>query len=103
MHAVGALAGKCYTSTEPEYIFDVCLFSRATQRPRAMGLSARTVHLGKQWRWAQEGSRGLLSNGDPCPMGTLRSLSVLFECGLTEELGRVREPAMCTYTTTLST
>merc|ERR1712083_921996 len=99
MHALGALAGKCYTKADPEYTFEVCLFSKATQTAHG----ARTVHLGRQWGWTEEGARGLLSGGDPCPMGTPRSLEILFECAIIEELGRVREPSTCTYMTTLST
>ena len=101
--AFGALAGSCWKSADGEYAYEVCLYSGhgATQRPRHGGAAHS---LGRQWRWSVPGSRGVLSGGDACPAGVVRSIEVAFACGAEgEALSAVRETSTCVYAVTLST
>ena len=56
MPAYGALGGKCLTSEQGEYEYEVCPFRSARQKQRGGG---RSFSLGSQWRWAPLRS--------PCP------------------------------------
>lgn len=109
--ALAALAGRCFAARDAEYSYELCLYGKgATQRGN--NGKGRSFSLGKRWEWvslgAGDGSApravvGAMRGGDMCFGGTARSLSVRFECGETEALGRVQEQSTCAYAATLST
>jgi hypothetical protein len=109
--ALAALAGRCFTARDGDYSYELCLYAKgATQRGN--NGKGRSFSLGKKWEWvslgAGDGSApgsfvGAMRGGDICYGGSARSLSVRFECGETEALGRVQEPSTCAYAATLST
>eukprot|EP00965_Chrysotila_dentata_P155303 5130806-Pleurochrysis_carterae.AAC.2 len=101
-HALAGLAGKCFSAPEDsEYVYDVCLYTRATQRPKKK--TSQSIRLGVRWEWIEVGAHGRLSGGDRCPAGQLRSLDISFVCSDREWLSQLREPSTCAYTTVLST
>ncbi|EOD12296.1 hypothetical protein EMIHUDRAFT_78643 [Emiliania huxleyi CCMP1516] len=84
-----------------EYEYEVCLYSRATQRGRGKGKAA--FSLGREWAWETAGAVGVLRGGDKCGAGPKRSVRITFECAESEKLGPVSERSTCAYATTLAT
>lgn len=109
--ALGALAGRCFTARDREYNYELCLFGKgATQRGN--NGKGRHFSLGRKWEWTNLGTgdvrgmrsiTGVMEGGDSCFGGISRSLTVHFECGEVEALGRILEPSTCAYSVTLST
>jgi protein kinase C substrate 80K-H len=109
--ALAALAGRCFAARDGDYSYQLCLYEKgATQRGN--NGKGRAFSLGRKWEWVSLGADGgsaprvvvgTMRGGDICFGGTARSLSVRFECGETEALGRVQEQSTCAYAATLST
>lgn len=99
--AFGALSGRCFKVAGGEYEYEVCLYSRATQRGRGKGKAA--FSLGREWAWETAGAVGVLRGGDKCGAGPKRSVRITFECAESEKLGPVSERSTCAYATTLAT
>lgn len=109
--AFATLVGKCFQTSQHEYVYEVCLFDKATQTKRG----SKPTSLGKRWAWRQGGGQGgghangvvagALSGGERCwAVNIDRSLHVLFECWAhPEALGHVSERSPCVYEATLRT
>ena len=96
-----ALYDKCFSKQIQQYEYEVCLYSRATQRGRGKGKAA--FSLGREWAWETAGAVGVLRGGDKCGAGPKRSVRITFECAESEKLGPVSERSTCAYATTLAT
>lgn len=102
--AFGALAGKCFHDRTDEYLYEVCLYNKATQ-----GKHGTATSLGRSWAWRSgpHGTNplGVLTGGDHCHGANVaRSLQIRFECSADgDALGHVSERSPCVYEVALKT
>ena len=107
--AFRALEGVCARDESGEYIYEVCLYKSATQKPRQRR-NGHAVSLGHLWQWQPPvaGSTavvGVLTGGEMCHGANVqRSLIVMFECvAHGEKLSHVAERSTCVYEARLHT
>ncbi|XP_003742901.1 glucosidase 2 subunit beta [Galendromus occidentalis] len=93
-----SLHGECFELRDREYIYKMCPFDKSSQRSRIDGIE---TSLG---RWASWEARGEIKHagmkfigGAECWKGPARSVLVVLECGLTNELISASEPSRCEY------
>lgn len=93
-----ALHGQCIEMTDREYIYKLCPFDRASQRPKDGGSE---TSLGRWGRWTggetSKYSRQKYEGGATCWNGPARSVEVNMKCGLSNELLSAAEPNRCEY------
>ena len=58
--AYRALEGLCLRSEAAEYIYELCLFHRATQKSGRSSHSHATTSLGSTWQWRRRGSQHVI-------------------------------------------
>ncbi|KAF0305866.1 Glucosidase 2 subunit beta [Amphibalanus amphitrite] len=102
--AFAALYQQCFTLENREYEYKLCVFDKATQKPRSGGVE---TSLGKWDSWERPEQTGytqqLYNNGQQCWNGPKRSAHVTFACGEETRVLDVTEPAKCEYKFSLET
>jgi len=86
--ALSHLDGICLELSSPEYSYKVCPYGEAHQS---------NVRLGTFEALQDEEDTMLFTGGQPCGGGPRRQLTLVFECGESDELMSVEEPEMCKY------
>ena len=100
------LHGQCFDLTDREYVYQLCPFDRAIQRPKDGGAE---TSLGRWGSWLESpadasGEAGVkkyhrmkYSGGATCWNGPARSVDVTLHCGLENRLSSASEPSRCEY------
>ncbi|KAM5532645.1 hypothetical protein V8D89_013689 [Ganoderma adspersum] len=98
------LAGTCIEKEVGDYIYEVCLFDEARQKPIKGG---QNFSLGKFAKWnSAEGiekgspvyySKQHYTQGAKCWNGPQRSVTLVMSCGLENAVLSVAEPEKCEY------
>ena len=94
------LHGKCLEYTDREYVYKVCMFDRASQRPKHGG---GETNLGSFTGWENDYLLMKYENGQGCWNGPNRSAKVVLSCGVEDALTAVSEPSRCEYDFRLTT
>uniref|UniRef100_T1IXY0 Glucosidase 2 subunit beta n=1 Tax=Strigamia maritima TaxID=126957 RepID=T1IXY0_STRMM len=93
----GSLYEECLDYNDHEYTYTLCLFDRATQKPK----DGSGINLGTWGSWDgsddNKYSRMKYDNGLGCWNGPSRSTEVRLFCGATNQLIKVSEPEKCKY------
>ncbi|XP_037086930.1 glucosidase 2 subunit beta-like [Pollicipes pollicipes] len=96
--AFAGLYHECFVLENREYEYKLCMFDRASQKPRSGGVE---TSLGKWGSWEQPDQNGytrqLYENGQQCWNGPKRSAHVTLTCGEETRVLDVTEPAKCEY------
>jgi protein kinase C substrate 80K-H len=94
------LMGKCSElRVNNQYTYSVCPFGAAKQDSTSLG----TFSGWKQGENGNDYSTMLFTGGQHCWNGPSRSMTVHFECGLTEAILSVDEPEKCAYSCKFTT
>lgn len=98
------LDGECFDYTNLEYVYTLCMFSRATQKSKSGG---NDINLGHWNDWSgpegQRYSKMKYDSGLSCWNGPARSTIVNLSCGKENKLVSVTEPSRCEYAMEFST
>jgi len=89
-----SLHGKCLEYTDREYVYKVCMYDRASQRPKDGG---GETNLGTFTGWENDYLLMKYENGQGCWNGPNRSAKVVLSCGVEDKLTAVSEPSRCEY------
>lgn len=93
-----SLDDQCFEYTDLEYIYKLCLYGSATQRPKSGGSS---VNLGSWNEWVGPAgakyTKMKYDRGLACWNGPTRSTIVTLSCGTENKLTSVTEPSRCEY------
>ncbi|ORX59878.1 hypothetical protein BCR36DRAFT_341933 [Piromyces finnis] len=87
------LYNKCYDVEASGYIYTLCLFKDAKQKPKDGNSS---TNLGT-WNGFDSPTVMKFSNGEKCWNGPQRSAKVILKCSDKNELSNVSEPSKCEY------
>lgn len=92
------LKDQCFEYTDREYTYKLCVYERASQRPKSGGSE---TSLGTWGRWSgpenDRYSSQLYERGQNCWNGPDRSVKVHFKCGPENQLTNAYEPSRCEY------
>lgn len=92
------LQGECFEYTDREYTYKLCVFDKASQRPKSGGSE---TSLGKWGQWSGPGdnkySEMKYTGGLKCWNGPDRSCVVKLTCGKENQLTAATEPERCVY------
>lgn len=92
------LDNECFDFEDLEYVYSLCLFNKATQKPKSGGSD---VNLGFWNNWAgseaNKYSHMKFDRGLTCWNGPARSVLVTVSCGKENQLISVIEPSRCEY------
>ncbi|XP_017879297.1 glucosidase 2 subunit beta [Ceratina calcarata] len=98
------LDGECFEYEDLEYVYTLCLFSKATQRSKSGGSD---IILGHWYDWSgsesEKYSKMKYDRGLTCWNGPARSTMVSLVCGKENKLISVTEPSRCEYAMEFST
>ena len=112
-HAWASLKDQCFEYTDMQYVYKLCLFDRATQKPKDGGgetslgfarclstcLAQTTASCSNWGEWKEkdgdEYAMQLYKNGQGCWNGPDRSTKVVIDCGTEIKLVGASEPARC--------
>eukprot|EP00761_Pharyngomonas_kirbyi_P006812 gb/GECH01006821.1/.p1 GENE.gb/GECH01006821.1/~~gb/GECH01006821.1/.p1 ORF type:complete len:465 (+),score=101.56 gb/GECH01006821.1/:1-1395(+) len=89
----GVLSEKCFTIDTAEYVYEMCPYGKAAQKPK----KGSDVNLGKFDGFKDNYSKMIFNNGAKCWNGPRRSLTVMLECDQQEQVRSMLEPSMCVY------
>lgn len=92
LHFFG-LTDKCVEKKDVEYTYKVCFFKEAHQNH---------VSLGRWEEWTGP-LTATFKHGQMCPGGPERSMNIIFECGVEDEITRLGEPSRCVYEAVVKT
>ncbi|OUM65307.1 hypothetical protein PIROE2DRAFT_60104 [Piromyces sp. E2] len=87
------LHNKCYDVEASGYIYTLCLFKDAKQKPKDGNSS---TGLGT-WNGFESPTVMKFTNGEKCWNGPQRSTKVILKCSDKNELSNVSEPSKCEY------
>ena len=82
---------ECFSKKADKYKYSVCPFKSADQDGTSLGRFEKLVHGGSGK------ARMSFKNGQRCPGGQERELSVVFYCGKENEVTTITEPSPCSY------
>ncbi|XP_046554303.1 glucosidase 2 subunit beta-like isoform X1 [Haliotis rubra] len=92
------LYNKCFEYTEREYTYKLCPFDKASQRPKSGGSE---TNLGLWGHWDGTSDDGYSAQkyekGQNCWNGPDRSVKILLQCGMENQLLSASEPSRCEY------
>jgi len=88
-----SLYNKCYDVEASGYIYSLCLFNEAKQKPKDGNSS---TNLGT-WEKFESPNVMIFSNGEKCWNGPKRSAKVILKCSDNNKLISVSEPNKCEY------
>jgi len=88
------LHGQCLEYTDREYIYKLCMYDRASQRPKHGG---GETSLGTFTGWENDYLLMKYEHGQGCWNGPNRSAKVVLSCGVEDKLTSVSEPSRCEY------
>lgn len=91
------LLDKCFEYKTPQYTYEVCPYSKASQKE-----GGSSTNLGTFQGWG-EGKSMQFKNGLKCWGGPDREVDVSLECGMDEVVLKVDEPERCKYTMVMTT
>lgn len=94
------LHGKCLEYTDREYVYKLCMYDRASQRPKDGG---GETSLGTFTGWENDYLLMKYEHGQGCWNGPNRSAKVVLSCGVEDQLTAVSEPSRCEYDFRLTT
>lgn len=108
-HAFLPLYGQCFDLTDREYVYTLCPFDKAVQRPKDGGTETM---LGRWGRWSNSDGHSdqharytgmRYEGGTSCWNGPARSVDVSLSCGLENRVTQASEPNRCEYRMHLTT
>ncbi|KAK2168544.1 hypothetical protein LSH36_16g11035 [Paralvinella palmiformis] len=92
-----SLKDSCYEYVDREYTYKLCPYNKCTQRDKRGGVE---TSLGNWGKWSEEKNKYdamIFEKGQSCWNGPDRSVKVLLQCGLSNELIGASEPNKCEY------
>lgn len=93
-----AMDGECFEYTDIEYVYNLCLFGKTTQRSKSGGSD---INLGYWHEWVgpsgNKYSKMKYDRGLTCWNGPARSTIITLSCGKENMLISVTEPSRCEY------
>jgi hypothetical protein len=99
---LAALEGRCVSTADDAY--EICVFRNVTQRGDIAG-ERRLLGLWRHWLSSSPASSSMMMyyfDGEECPGGLRRNVTVALECGARKlALAPFEEPQMCRYTSVL--